>query len=157
MKILIPISVLLTLILPACGEVATYHASAPSEITVQVRPDNWVVHQKSVRYEVYAATPDDITAGVNFSPRLATITTVSDGETDDQTNRIDVTVDALSGGRAVSPHSPTLAPKVLLRRPTSSRPKPAVAARSPATASGTSRRGIYCSPPQARARQAWSR
>ncbi len=97
MKILIPLSVLLTLVLPACGEVTTYRATAPSDITVQLKSDGWIVHQKSVRFEVYPAVPDDIRVGVPFSPRLATVTTVSDGEGDDQANEIEVTVDALLG------------------------------------------------------------
>lgn len=97
MNILIPVSILLTLTLPACGEVTTYRATAPSGITVQVTPDGVVVHQRSVRYEVYPAIPDDITVGVPFDPRLATITTVTDGKADDQDNTIEVTIDALTG------------------------------------------------------------
>lgn len=97
MKILIPVSVLLTLVLPVPGHGETYQATAPSDITVQIRPDGFVVHQKSVRYEVFSAIPDDIEVGVPFQFRLATITTVSDRENDDETSTIHVTIDALSG------------------------------------------------------------
>lgn len=97
MKFLITVSVLLTLVLPARSESEMYQATAPSNITVQVRSDGLVVHQRSVRYEVFTAIPDDIKVGVPFSNRLATITTISDGEIDDQTHTIEVTVDALSG------------------------------------------------------------
>ena len=97
MKILIQALVLLTLILPAHGHAETYQATAPSNITVQVGPDGLVVHQRSVRYEVFSAIPDDIKVGVPFATRLATITTLSNRDNDDQTDTIEVTVDALSG------------------------------------------------------------
>lgn len=96
-KSLLPVVFVLTLLLPGGGEAQMYRATAPSDITVEVRPDGLVVQQRSVRYEVYDAIPDDIKVGVAFEHRLATISTVSDGATDDQTSRIEVTVDALSG------------------------------------------------------------
>lgn len=97
MKLLLPVLVLMTLLLPGCGEAETYTATAPSNITVQVEPDGLFVHQRSVRYEVFGAIPDDIKVGVPFSLHLATITTVSDGRTDDPSKAIEVAVDALSG------------------------------------------------------------
>lgn len=97
MNILLPAAVLLTLVLSLHGRAETYRATAPSDITVQITPDRQVVHQKSVRYEVFSAIPDDIKVGVPFETRLATITTLSDRENDDETNTVEVTVDALSG------------------------------------------------------------
>lgn len=97
MKILLPASILLTLMLPSRAQPETYQAAAPSDITVQITPNSVVVHQRSVRFEVFQASPDDIKVGVPFETRLATITTLSDRENDEATSTIEVTVDALSG------------------------------------------------------------
>lgn len=80
---MIPVFVLLTLVLPPTGEAEPYRATAPSGVTVEVGPDSLVVHQRSVRYEAFRAIPDDMKVGKPFEIRLATITTISDGETDD--------------------------------------------------------------------------
>ena len=92
-----PILVLLAMFLPSRGDAQSYQSTAPSSITVEVTPHGMVVHQRSVRYAVYGAIPDDIKVGVPFEHRLATITTISDSVADDQTDTIEVTVDALSG------------------------------------------------------------
>ena len=85
------------LIAPARVEAQSYSAAAPSSITVEVKPDGWIIHQRTVRFEAYEAIPDDIKVGVAFAPRLATITAHADGVVDDQTRTVEVTVDAMSG------------------------------------------------------------
>lgn len=76
----------------------TYRATAPSEVSVEVGASGLVVHQRSVRYEVYGAIPEDIRVGVPFENRLATIATVSGYADDELTSTIEVSVDALVGG-----------------------------------------------------------
>ena len=96
-KRLIPALPLLLLLTPAWGETPTYRASAPSSIVVEIKPDAWVIHQRTVRFEAYAAIPDDIVVGTPFAARLATITAVADGPIDDQTDTVEVTIDEMSG------------------------------------------------------------
>ncbi len=95
MRLLLPAVGLLALVVPARAQ--TYHATDPASITVQVGPEGLVVHQRSVRYEAYADVPEDIRVGVPFGNRLATIATVASGALDDQTSRVEVVVQALSG------------------------------------------------------------
>ena len=60
-------------------------------------PHGLVVHHRAVRCDVYGAIPNGLAMGMPFENRLATTTTVFDGEIDNQTGTIEVTADALSG------------------------------------------------------------
>lgn len=99
MKRLALLPSLLLLVFPVPGRAQNYtvSATAQSSITLEVSKEGWVVHQRAVRFEPYDAIPDDIKVGVPFAHRLATITSLSDGESDALERRIQVTVDDMSG------------------------------------------------------------
>ena len=71
--------------------------TATSDITVEITPEGMVTRQRSVRFQAYGAIPDNLRAGAGFPPRLATVTTVTEGSADEPRSRVEVTVDDLSG------------------------------------------------------------
>ncbi len=75
----------------------TYRTTATSSIEVEIGPGAPIVHRRSVRHELFQAFSNDIKVGQPVELRLATVTEISDGEPDDLSNSISVTVDAIAG------------------------------------------------------------
>ncbi len=100
MKRLVP-ALCLLLLAPATSRAQTetqiHSATAASSIRVEDTADGPVIHQRSVRFELFSAVPDDIKVGSTFPPRIAAITATKDGVTDGPTETIEVIVDDISG------------------------------------------------------------